>query len=31
MAGKIHVLPKDEFDRWMAGARAALYANGSTD
>lgn len=31
MAGKIHVLPKDEYERWMAGARAALYSNGSAD
>jgi len=26
MAGKIHVLPKDEFDAWLAAKRAALYA-----
>lgn len=26
MAGKIHVLPKDEFDTWLAAKRAALYA-----
>lgn len=26
MAGRIHVLPKDEFDRWLAEKRAALYA-----
>lgn len=31
MAGKIHVLPKDEFDDWLAGRRRALYANGSQD
>jgi cytochrome c oxidase subunit 2 len=27
MAGKIHVLPKDQFDSWLAAKRAALYAN----
>ena len=26
MAGKIHVLPRDEFDTWLAQKRAALYA-----
>jgi cytochrome c oxidase subunit 2 len=26
MAGKIHVLPKDEFDAWLAAKRAALFA-----
>jgi cytochrome c oxidase subunit 2 len=26
MAGKIHVLPKDEFDTWLAAKRAALNA-----
>ncbi|NOT30374.1 MAG: cytochrome c oxidase subunit II [Planctomycetes bacterium] len=26
MAGRIHVLPKDEFDTWLAAKRAALYA-----
>ena len=26
MAGKIHVLPPDEFERWLAEKRAALYA-----
>jgi cytochrome c oxidase subunit 2 len=26
MAGRIHVLPKDEFDAWLAAKRAALYA-----
>jgi len=26
MAGKIHVLPPDEFQRWLAQKRAALYA-----
>jgi cytochrome c oxidase subunit II len=26
MAGKIHVLPQDEFDTWLADQRAALYA-----
>ena len=31
MAGKIHVLPKDEYEAWMQGARAALYTNGSED
>lgn len=31
MAGKIHVLPRDEFDAWLSDARAALYSNGSND
>jgi len=31
MAGKIHVLSKEGFDAWMAGAREALYSNGSED
>ena len=31
MAGKIHVLPKDEYAAWLSGAREALYANGSED
>jgi len=31
MAGKIHVLPQDEFDAWLRNAREALYSNGSTD
>lgn len=26
MAGRIHVLPPDEFDTWLANKRAALYA-----
>jgi len=26
MAGKIHVLPRDEFERWLADQRASLYA-----
>jgi cytochrome c oxidase subunit 2 len=26
MAGRIHVLPQDEFERWLADKRAALYA-----
>ena len=26
MAGRIHVLPQDEFDQWLADQRAALYA-----
>lgn len=26
MAGKIHVLPPDDFQRWLADKRAALYA-----
>src|SRR5688572_29261696 len=26
MAGRIHVLPPDEFERWLAAKRAALYA-----
>jgi len=25
MAGRVHVLPKDEFERWLADQRAALY------
>jgi cytochrome c oxidase subunit 2 len=25
MAGKVHVLPPDEFERWLAAQRAALY------
>jgi len=25
MAGRIHVLPKDEFERWLTDQRAALY------
>jgi cytochrome c oxidase subunit 2 len=31
MAGKIHVLSKDDFDAWLEGRRAALYSNGSED
>ncbi len=31
MAGRVHVLPQDEFRTWLAGARAALYSNGSAD
>lgn len=31
MAGRINVLEKDEFDRWLAGQREALYSNGSED
>jgi len=26
MAGRIHILPKDQFDTWLAAKRAALYA-----
>ncbi len=31
MAGKIHVLPEDEYEAWLANARTALYSNGSED
>lgn len=31
MAGKVHVLPKDEYEGWLAAQRVALYTNGSED
>ena len=31
MAGRVHVLSKPDFERWMADARTALYDNGSVD
>lgn len=31
MAGRVHVLPQDEFDQWLADERVALYSNGSED
>jgi cytochrome c oxidase subunit 2 len=31
MAGKLHVLPKEEYEAWLRAARAALYSNGSED
>ncbi|MEM7310579.1 MAG: cytochrome c oxidase subunit II [Planctomycetota bacterium] len=31
MAGRVHVLPKDEYEAWLEGQREALYANGSAD
>jgi cytochrome c oxidase subunit 2 len=31
MAGRVHVLERDEYDAWLAGRREALYANGSED
>ena len=31
MAGRVHVLPQDEFDQWLADQREALYSNGSED
>ncbi len=31
MAGKVHVLPQDEYDAWLAGAREELRSNGSLD
>ncbi len=31
MAGRVHVIPKDEFERWLADQRDALYSNGTDD
>jgi len=31
MAGRVHVLPKAEFDAWLAAERVALYSNGEED
>ncbi len=31
MAGKIHVLSKEDFEAWLDGERSALYSNGSED
>ena len=31
MAGRVHVLPKDDFDAWLAEQRVALYSNGEED
>ena len=31
MAGKVHVLSQEDFDRWLADQREALYSNGSLD
>ena len=31
MAGRIHVLPKEDYEAWVAAQREALYANGTDD
>jgi cytochrome c oxidase subunit 2 len=31
MAGRVRVLPQDEFDAWLADQREALYANGTEE
>jgi len=31
MAGRIRVLPQDEYDAWLASEREALYANGTEE
>jgi cytochrome c oxidase subunit 2 len=31
MAGKVRVMPREEYDTWIADARAALWTNGSED
>ncbi|HED67051.1 MAG TPA: cytochrome c oxidase subunit II [Planctomycetes bacterium] len=31
MAGRVHVLPQDEYTAWLEGQREALYDNGSED
>jgi len=31
MAGKVHVMEKDEYETWLAGQREALYSNGEED
>jgi cytochrome c oxidase subunit 2 len=31
MAGRVRVLPQDEYDAWMAAEREALYANGTEE
>lgn len=31
MAGKIHVLEKDDYEQWLEDQRAALYTNGEED
>lgn len=31
MSGRVRVLPRDEFDEWMAAEQAAVFANGSPE
>ncbi len=31
MAGKVHVLPGEDYEAWLEGQRNALYSNGSED